>query len=136
MSSKIVKINPNQNMTFADCGLDIEKNFLSVSLCDCGCGGKLQPILRTKEDIIDICGELVLDNDCMQCGVFAITRWNTIIGVINMDETVRIVECSNASDKCETIGEIAKKLGLYCYGLLVYVGDDTYTIVENKRENM
>ena len=76
-------------MTFADCGLDIEKNFLSAPLCDCGCGGRLRPILRTKEDIIDICGELVSDNDCMQCGVFAITRWNTIIGAINMDETVR-----------------------------------------------
>ena len=66
----------------------------------------------------------------MQCGVFAITRWNTIIGAINMDETVRIVECSNASDKCKTIGGIAKKLDLHCYGLLAYVGDDTYTIVE------
>lgn len=27
-----------------------------------------------------------------------------------MDETVRIVEYSNVSDKCETIGEIAKNL--------------------------
>lgn len=139
MSKKFKKYRPNiiywnfNNVTFDMCGLDIEKNFLHAPLCECGCGGYCD-ICAYDDEIADVCANLADVNDCDYCGVFAITSKNECIFALKMyddeeDDIMTTVFRKELDDGYKSIGEIADKLQLHCYGLLVCKGNGTYKIV-------
>ena len=118
-----------ENITFDMCGLDKERNMLCAPVCECGCGGKANLILETKEDVADLCGQLVYEDDCNYCGVFAIFRNGVFVGAICNEGDVTTFKFKNKADYKE-IGQVAAELRLHCYGLIVETMDGSWKIIE------
>ena len=118
-----------ENITFSMCGLDVERNMLCAPVCDCGCGGKLRLVLNSKEEVMDLCGQLVYEDECDYCGVFALFRNGTVVGAVCSGDDVNTLEFTNKADYKE-IGELADNLELHCYGLIVETMDGSWKIIE------
>lgn len=128
--SKVIVFNREAKFTFDKCGLDIKKNFLEAPECRCGCGGKSSLVLKTDDELIDFCGIMCEGSDCNQCGVFAITKDNTVVGAIRQNTKICIIASSIPLSDYKEIGKLANELKLHCYGLLKWIDDGLYGIID------
>lgn len=128
--SKLIAFNRKPDITFGKCGLDIERNFIQAPLCECGCGGKASIALNSQSDVSRFCGQMCAENDCNQCAVFAINKDNSFIGAIKFGDDIQIIGSTGFLDDYETLGEIADEFELHCYGLICWIDDNLYDVVE------
>ena len=119
-----------ENITCDWCGLDPDFNFLEAPMCDCGCGGKGRLCLENDDDVKDFCCGMVSENDCDHCTVFAINEDNYLIAAIRDEDDIYVIQTKEPVDNYKMIGEMFDEMQLHCYGLIVYVGDGLYKIVE------
>lgn len=117
-------------ITFTECGLEIDKNFLEAPKCECGCGAKASLVLKTNEELVDFCGTMCGKNECNQCAVFAINQDSSVIGAIKQDGEICIIASSIPLNDYKEIGRLAKDLNLHCYGLIKWVDDGLYNVIE------
>lgn len=128
--SRVITFNRMPNITFEKCGLDIEKNFMQAPVCECGCGGKASIVLNDQSDVSQFCGQMCAENDCNQCAVFVINKDNSLIGAIKLGNDIQIIGSTGSLDDYETLGEIADEFELHCYGLICWIKDNLYYVVE------
>ena len=70
MSNKLIKYK-FRNEYFAGYGLNKFKNFMQAPICECGCGGTCEILLNDNKELFGFMNEMLLDNDCDCCAVFA-----------------------------------------------------------------
>lgn len=133
MSNRLIKFSWNlDNITFRMCGLDKEKNFLVSPQCECGCGGKTYLLINSKEDASNLAWQLVENNDCNCCAVFIIMEDNSMVFAYKHGENIDDISVyeTNKIEDYSDIGKMANELELHCYGLIVHVKENQYSIVE------
>lgn len=133
MSNRLIKSTWNLgNITLHMCGLDKVKNFLVSPQCECGCGGKAYLILKNKNEVTDLACQLVEDNDCNCCAVFVILADNSMVFAYRHGENIDDISVyeTNKIEDYSDIGKIADELELHCYGLIVHVKENQYSIIE------
>lgn len=126
--SRVITFNRKLNITFEKCGLDIEKNFIQAPIC--GGGGKASIVLNSQSDVSQFCVQMCAENDCNQCAVFAINKDNSLIGAIKLGDDIQIIGSTGSLDDYETLGEIANEFELHCYGLICWIKDNLYDVIE------
>lgn len=119
-----------KNLTFDLCDLNIDRNFLQAPDCECGCGGKMNVVLRDQDEIVTFCGQMCYDNDCEQCAVFAVTDENKLIAAIKLGGEIEAIQSRVPLKDYKEIGKLAVGFDLHCYGLIVQSSHDSYRIVE------
>ena len=72
MSNKLIKYK-FRNESFAGYGLNKFKNFIQAPKCDCGCGGDCKIILKETNDLFGFMNQVLMDNECDCCAIFAHT---------------------------------------------------------------
>lgn len=128
--SRVITFNRKPNITLEKCGLDIEKNFIQAPVCKCGCGGKGSIVLNSQSEVSQFCGQMCAENDCNQCAVFAINKDNSLIGAIKLGDDIQIIGSTGSLDDYGILGDIAKEFELHCYGLICWIKDNLYDVVE------
>ena len=128
--TKIITFNRKPSITFEKCGLNIEKNFLQAPICECGRGGNASIVLYSQSDVCPFCGLMCAGLDGIQCAVFAINKDNSLIGAIKLGYDIRIIGSTGSLDDYGTLGEIADEFELHCYGLICWIKDNLYDVVE------
>ena len=103
---------------------------MQAPICECGCGGKASIVLNSQSDVSQFCGQMCAENDCNQCAVFAINKDNSLIGAIKLGDDIRIIGSTGSLDDYGTLGEIADEFELHCYGLICWIKDNLYDVVE------
>ena len=111
---------------FAMRSLNKFRNFMSAPDCECGCGGKMMPILNTPDDLYEFCGAALHQHGCYDSAIF----------LVHKDGTQEIVladsEYDEEKDEMEIIGirvfqdqdinafaHADAGLRLCCYGLMI-----------------
>ena len=137
MSNKLIKYK-FRNESFAGYGLNKFKNFMQAPKCDCGCGGDCKIILKETNDLFGFMNQVLMDNECDCCAIFAHTYDEKMYAAIkciyegkevNEDET--IVDFFGVDNDLEFFQEIDAKIGLHCYGLMIETEKGKWKVIEN-----
>ena len=126
---KIIKFNSN---TFKSYGLDKNKNFIQAPMCECRCGSKCNIILENKEEILGFMFEILMNNDCEHCGIFAhgINCEYIALKVENETDEPIMFLGTEGTDK-NVFSEIDKEFQLHCYGLIVETKIGEWEVIEH-----
>lgn len=116
------------SISLRDCGLDPELNFLQSP--ECGCGGEVSVLLDNADDVINFCSDLVLENGCEYCAVFALDGNNKLLGVARCEDELIPIGLKKPLEHLQDIGRMFDAMELHCYGLIIWNGDGKYRIVE------
>lgn len=129
MNGKIIKYRPEW---FGAYGLDIEKNFLSVPICECGCGEKPSLLLNNTEDLFEFMFGMLMEYECNHCAIFAHTYDNSMyvaLKVENKDNEPVLFFRTEGTDM-EFFKKWDEELDLHCYGLMIEFQKGKWKIIE------
>lgn len=116
-----------KNIKFADCGLDVSKNLFVVPTHECD--EKCVVLLKDKQAVVDFGMTMCNENDCQQCGVFAVMNDGRIMmAFVTQDR--ESADCYELAGDIISIGQLAKSFELHCYGLIVEGKNGEFTIIE------
>lgn len=126
-----------RTVRFEDCGLDSECNILQAPKCECGCGEYANLVLKTHQDVVDLCYGLLEDQECCHCAIFVMNKDNTVtLGYKTEDEDDDIISrvvTLGSPEKTDTYIDVVKELQnqfrFHCYGLMEQCDDDLYRII-------
>ena len=132
---KSVKLS---ELKFKDFGLDIKKNFLNPSKCECGCDAYgLMKCDNTKELQDSLC-HLVCESGKYPCGVVVIRKDNTVLVGFSHKEKPTLL-CGYRSYAFKdapkewqylSVGELVTKIyELEHYGIMIELEDNFYQTV-------
>ncbi|RHR89463.1 hypothetical protein DWW33_04205 [Roseburia sp. AF15-21] len=132
---KSVKLS---ELKFKDFGLDIKKNFLNPSKCECGCDAYgLMKCDNTKELQDSLC-HLVCESGKYPCGVVVIRKDNTVLVGFSHKEKPTLL-CGYRSYAFKdapkewqylSVGElVTKTYELEHYGIMIELEDNFYQTV-------
>lgn len=118
-----------RRLRFSDCGLDIENNFLSAPICECGCGGYMDVVLENDQEVADFIGTMLEENACNWCALFVLMQDNSLMfGAKTDEDEINIVKLKS-KDKDQMNVDIVRDLhsfyDFHCYGLLEQKNDKT-----------
>lgn len=122
---KVLKIMKNLvDLKFKDFGLDAELNFLESPLCECGCGSRLDIILKSNEDIRDFIVGMISENECNQCAVFVLKKDDTMLFGFSQenDDEIQTYEAKfDFEDDVLNydISELINTIHAHMYGILI-----------------
>lgn len=118
-------------ITTKDLGITSKLNILKPVKCECGCGGYMNLMLETEQDVIDFLGTVIVEDDC-----------DRILGVaIRKDEYIVMEQISETEVQpyflkknlpLNAIGEMFKTLDFHCYAIIEEVEDGAYRFVTDK----
>ena len=137
MSNKLIKYK-FRNESFAGYGLNKFKNVMQAPKCDCGRGGDCKIILKETNDLFGFMNQVLMDNECDCCAIFAHTYDEKMYAAIkciyegkevNEDET--IVDFFGVDNDLEFFQEMDAKIGLHCYGLMIETEKGKWKVIEN-----
>ena len=127
---KRYRIKANCKTTFASCGLDKSKNFLQAPICECGCGGYMNIILKTEQDLYDFINILLDDHECNHCAIFALQNGGTAVFGAKLEDGIQFYRLNNnGCNVKKIIAEMEIDFEFHCYGLLEQVEETIYKIV-------
>lgn len=117
-----------KKLTFRSCGLDISNNQLRAPICNCGCGGRMNMILKDDKSVADFIGGMLYEIDCDHCAIFAIKNNGNLIFGQKTDEDIICyqLKINNATFK---ISEMQQTFKFHCYGILQQVDETSWKIV-------
>ena len=116
------------SLTFADCGLNKENNFLEAPMCTCGCGQYANLVFEDKGDVANFIHTMLDEHDCGHCAIFAFLKNDEMLIGIKLDYETKVY-CAAGEDLEVGIAEIQKDMEFHCYGLLEQVDDNLYKII-------
>jgi hypothetical protein len=127
-----------RNEYFAAYGLNKYRNFLSAPDCDCGCGGKGNLVLKTREELFGFFNTMLSENDCDQCAIFAYGFDGQLYAGLkyvtwdeeNNTEKVEMTVLSTDEENLEFFQEVDAEFGLHCYGLIIETKNGEWKIIE------
>ena len=133
MSNKLIKF---RNESFAGYGLDKNKNFLQAPKCECGCGGSCSVLLKNREELFSLMYDLLEDNECDCCAVFAHSYDENFYVAIKTDvmiddEDDEPIKFFGIENDLDFFRDWADNVGLHCYGLLIEHKRGSWKIIEN-----
>ena len=114
-------------------GLNKFRNFMSAPDCECGCGGKGSLILKTEEDLFGFMYNMLMDNECNCCGIFAHGYDDKMYAAIKgeYEDNEDPVDFFGVEETdTDFFKELDATCGLHCYGLLVQNHKGTWDIIE------
>lgn len=116
-----------RKLSFEDCGLDIDCNFLDAPLCTCGCGNYMNLVLEDKQEVADFMYSMLNECDCNYCAIFALMRDNTLILGSKFDDGTKVVHIQdeNKGLNIDLVRELQDEFGFHCYGLIEQLEDGT-----------
>ena len=135
MNNKLIKYK-FRNESFAGYGLNKFKNFMQAPKCDCG--GNCKIILKETKDLFGFMNQVLTDNECDCCAIFAHTYDEKMYAAIkciyegkevNEDET--IVDFFGVDNDLEFFQEMDAKIGLHCYGLMIETEKGKWKVIED-----
>lgn len=115
--------------TFRSCGLNAKHNFLEAPLCECGCGGRGNLVLKSTTEVFNFIGATLQENDCNHCAIFVLLgdgRMN--YGIKFAEDDILLYRCNDTNSK-KVIADMQKAFKFHCYGLLEQVDDELYAII-------
>ena len=128
--TKIIKFRPEW---FAAYGLNKEKNYLQAPICECGCGSKAVLLLSDREELFGFMFNMLLENECNHCGMFA--------HAFDGSMYVAIKVCEDEEDPVKFFGIEETdmtffkgwddELELHSYGLLIESKHGEWKIIED-----
>ena len=122
-----IKVKKNKAVTFASCGLNAKNNFLQAPKCYCGCGGYMNLVLKTKQEVYDFVGAMLSEQDCNHCAIFVLYKGGSATIGVKGEDGITLYGTDEKAKK--TIADMQKKFQFHCYGLLEQVDADSYRIV-------
>ena len=128
MSNKLVKKSKFENITFTELGLDEDFNFLEAPCCEGG-----NKMILEIDDIQQFCGNMLYEDECDWCGLFAIRLNGTVLVTLKTgctEEDINFMEMEVPHGNYKNIGDIFDEMELHKYGLLVEVRKGEYKIIE------
>ena len=138
MSNKIIKYKSKKE-NFASYGLNKFKNFMQSPVCECGCGGSYSILLKNREELFGLMNNLLMDNDCDCCAIFAHAYDGNLYTAIkcisdeessNEDDTP--VKFFGAKDDyLDFFQEWDGEVGFHCYGLMIETEKGKWKVIEN-----
>lgn len=124
---------------FKNYGLNKFRNFLKAPPCDCGCGGKAQPVLHSTKELFHFCYEMLAYNECCQCAIFAHGNDGKMWAIVKLDEVDLDIEYDTEECPVKFFGieeydpdffsKFDAEFELHCYGLMIQ-DKDVWRIVE------
>lgn len=128
-NKELIKFRPEW---FDAYGLNREKNFLQAPVCECGCGEKTVLILKDKKELFDFMFNMLMENDCDHCAIFAHTLDDNMYTALKVEnETDMPVLFFGQKDSMTFFKEWDDELDLHCYGLLVETKRGHWKIIED-----
>lgn len=144
MSNKNRRLVKFRAKCFEAYGLNSYRNFLSAPDCECGCGGKMQPVIDNEDELFQFMYMMLADNDCTNCAIFAHGYNDTMYATIKTGDIKAFdneEEPNQKDDPVDFYGieetdmnffkEFDAEFCLHCYGLLIQGADGAWTIVED-----
>lgn len=118
---------------FAAYGLDKNKNLLQAPVCECGCGEKCHVLLNTKDDLFGFMTNMLIENDCNHCAMFAHTYDGKMYIAIKTDDNPDDSVTLYGIDKLdmEFFKKWNDKFDFHCYGLVVESKPGEWKIIED-----
>ena len=116
-----------RELSFEDCGLDIDCNFLDAPLCTCGCGNYMNLVLEDKQEVAGFMYSMLEECDCNYCAIFALMRDNSLIFGSKFDDGTKVVHIQdkNKGLNIDLVRELQDEFRFHCYGLLEQMEDET-----------
>ena len=116
-----------RELSFEDCGLDINCNILQAPICECGCGSYMNLVLKDNQEVADFMYSMLDEQDCDYCAMFALMKDNTLIfgGKFNDGMQVVHIQDKNNALNIDVVREIQTEFGFHCYGLIEQLEDGT-----------
>ena len=130
MADKIIKFRPE---CFGAYGLDKNKNFLQASLCECGCGEKMNIVLEDVKELFQFMNAMLMENDCNHCAIFAYAFDGCMYAALKVenetDDPVLFFQIQESD--LGFFREWDDELGLHCYGLIIETRNGLWKIIED-----
>lgn len=132
MSNKIIKYK-FRNKSFSGYGLNKYKNFLQSPKCDCGCNSAVQLLINDKKQLFALMNDLLLDNECNYCAIFAHLYNEEMIAAVKYftEEDNEEVKIFSTKDNIDFFQEFDGEINFHCYGLLIEVAKGKFEIIED-----
>lgn len=127
----------NKKLTLKDLNAENCHNLLQPIKCECGCGHYSELVLKTNQDIIDLAGSLLKDEDCEHAYIFALTEDN-VCGAFTDENGIRAFTTVDSNgDECvmdfdeqiDLIKNMIASIEPHCIGVLQHTANDCYRIV-------
>lgn len=140
MSNKLIK-GKFRAKCFEAYGLNNYRNFLCAPECDCGCGGKGSLILKDTKELFGFMHNMLAENECNQCAIFAHAYNDEMFAVIKVDNVEGYDESNPDEYPIKFFGikatdmdffkEWDAEIRLHCYGLMIQNKDGNWDIIED-----
>lgn len=131
-------MNMNKKLTLKDLGAQNCINLLQPMKCECGCGGYGQIILKTRQDVVNLAGIFLEDEDCEHAYIFALTN-DGVCGAFTDEDGVHAFSMVSSQDSCdlkmdfdeqvELIRDMVKEVKPHCIGVMQHTENNRYRIV-------
>lgn len=127
----------NKKLTLKDLGADKCINLLQPIKCNCGCGGYGQAILETKQDVVDLAGTLLGDEECEHAYIFMITN-DDVRGAFTDENGVHAFVMVNPDGEeiamcfkkqVELVKDMIKEIKPHCIGVFQHTENNRYRVV-------
>lgn len=127
----------NRKLTLKDLGAENCINLLQPVRCECGCGGYGQIILETEQDVVDLAGTFLGDEDCEHAYIFALTNGG-ICGAFTDEEGVHAFSMASLNgddlkmdfdEQIEFVKYMIREIEPHCIGVMQHTEDNRYRIV-------
>ena len=127
----------NRKLTLKDLGAENCINLLQPIKCECGCGGYGQIILEIKQDVIDLAGTFLEDEECEHAYIFALTE-SGVCGAFTDEEGVHAFSMVSSNgeefkmefdEQVELVRDMIREIEPHCIGVMQHAEDNRYRIV-------
>ena len=127
----------NKKLTLKDLGAENCINLLQPMKCECGCGGYGQIVLETRQDVVDLAGTFLEDEECEHAYIFALTN-DGVCGAFTDEDGVHAFSMvssngddfkMNFNEQVELVNDMVREIEPHCIGVMQHTENNRYRIV-------
>lgn len=111
--------------------LDVKKNFLEAPVCPCGCKEKPLAMLHTKDELFQFMENVLVEETCEQCGIFAYGLNGKMCAAIKLANTdsIHFIE-SETENEIKFFKDLDEALQLHQYALMIETQIGNWKVIE------
>ena len=98
-------------------GLNKNRSFLEVPVCECGCGNPMHLVLKTKKDVEEFCCAMLEDHGCPESAIFAVFKNGKHMAIFRTCDEEKFLK-GESSDP-QFFAKLDGEARFCCYNLII-----------------